>query len=63
MRPYEVLPLSLKMKLGVMATKKYVAFPKASEMTSHNQISFSVLSRTVSPICRDPVSYSVAPVD
>ena len=45
MGPYQILPLLIKVKLGVMATKKYSTLPRSPELTPHHHIQFSVISR------------------
>ena len=46
MGPYKRLPLWIGVAMGVLATKEYSTFPRASEFESYHQIQFSVIFRT-----------------
>ena len=60
MGPNQVLPLGLRVDLGVMAMEGYSAFPKAPAlMEPHHQVVYSVISRAlvvrILPLSRDAV--------
>ena len=45
--PYLVLPLHVRVDLGVLPIKSYTIFPKALELEFHDQVYFSVKWRTL----------------
>ena len=47
MGPQQVLPIWVKVDLGVMATKRYSTFPKAPGLEPRHQMQFSVVSKTL----------------
>ena len=47
MEPQQVLPLCVRVDLGVMTVKWYFILPRASELESHHQIQFSAIPRIV----------------
>ena len=68
MGPYQVLPLQTRVDLGAMAMKGYSAFPNASVLELHHQLS-SVIYRTLveergsCPSTERQSVYSKAPAD
>ena len=65
MEPYEVLPLQVRVELGVMAMKVYSTFPQSS-MTGASPFDSLLsypgcVSEEVFPLCRDTLSVFYTP--
>ena len=43
MRPQQVLPLKIKVDLGIMAMKGYSTLPRSPELEPHHQMLFSII--------------------
>ena len=51
MEPEKVLPLWVRVDLGVMAMKVYSTYLRAPELEPHHQMQFSVIPRTLTEHC------------
>ena len=64
-RPYQVLPLQVRVDLGVMTMKRYFIFSKTPRLETHNQIVSCHIQDThwgkFLPLCRDAVSIFYSP--
>ena len=65
MRPKQVQPILIRVELGVMAMKKYTAFPKALGLEPYYQMQFRFIPRRliegVLPLCSDAVGVFKSP--
>ena len=67
MVPQHMLPLRVRVDLGIMAIKEYSIFSKAPELEPHNQMQFCVICWTligvgVLPLAENQSVYSIAPL-
>ena len=66
MGPEQVLPLWLRVDLGVMTIKEYFTFPKSLGQEPHHQMQFSVISQILIVggslnTCKDSVGIFYSP--